>query len=325
MLFRKRCSEVEPVGPDSLALFRLGYQCNNQCRMCSNPAPLESESPSSEELLRRTAFLHDAGFRQVVLTGGEPTKHAGFWSVVDRLGELGMTWDLNTNGRTLSDASRCRDAVSGGMRRAIVSLHSHRRDVTEAITGQRDAQSEAERAIDHLLRREVPVLLNAVILTATYRSIAEYLRYCAMRFGRQTAVKLAFPSSSGRGRDWEGIQLRYSDVRAPLEEAAAAAADAGLSLYCESIPHCILGDATALDMGRSGFGETHYLDDQTGDSLHSIRYIESRWNVYGDACRGCTALARCPGIPLTYAREHGTNEFTPRPSVMTTAASSPQD
>lgn len=311
MLFRKRRPESEAVHRGSLALYRLGYQCNNHCRMCSNPAPEDVENPSVGELVRRLDFLFEEGIRQVVLTGGEPTVNPGFWPVVDRIRALGMVWDINTNGRAFRSAAFSDEAVKRGLRRAIVSLHSHDARISEEITGHADAYDGAVQGIRNLLARGVPVTINFVLLAPNAGSVVEYVEFCARTFGSVGALKIAFPSVSGRGRAWEGARLRYADVAQQIRGARKAATREGVPLSFESIPLCVLGDESAAEMGRSGWGETHYLDDVAGDRLHSIRFLEASWNVFGEACRACSALPRCPGIPLTYAREHGTGELAP--------------
>ena len=62
-------------------------------------------------------------------------------------------------------------------------------------------------------------------------------------------------------------------------------------------------------MGRTGYGETHYLDDASGDLLHGMAHVEASLAVYGPACRDCPALSRCPGVEEAYARRHGLSEL----------------
>ena len=101
-LFKKKVPDDEPVTPQSAVLFRFGEQCNNDCPMCSNTGDASLFFHPTETLLRRAAFLHRSGFRRAVVTGGEPTIHPGFWTVVERLEADGFTWDINTHGRSFA-------------------------------------------------------------------------------------------------------------------------------------------------------------------------------------------------------------------------------
>ena len=98
---RKLRPAERPVDDESISLYRLAEACNNDCPMCSNSGRPEAWFTKTEGLLERVAFLHGQGFRRVVLTGGEPTIHPGFWDVVAALGAHGMTWDVNTMGGPL--------------------------------------------------------------------------------------------------------------------------------------------------------------------------------------------------------------------------------
>src|SRR5436853_919535 len=98
-LFKKKVPDGEPVTPHSAVLFRFGEQCNNDCPMCSNTGEASLFFHPTETLLRRAEFLHRSGFRRAVVTGGEPTIHPGFGTVVERLRPEGSTWAATTHGR----------------------------------------------------------------------------------------------------------------------------------------------------------------------------------------------------------------------------------
>jgi len=75
----------------------------------------------------------------------------------------------------------------------------------------------------------------------------------------------------------------------------------------------VLQDPDARNLGRSAFGESHYLDDATGDRVYSMRHIEAELSAFGEACRGCAAVRRCPGIAHAYAQRYGVEELVPFP------------
>src|SRR4029453_12729514 len=98
--FKKKVPDEEPITPHSAALFRFGEQCNNDCPMCSNTGEAALFFHPTEKLLERAAFLQRCGFRRAIITGGEPTIHPGFWTVVEWLHANGFTGGANTQGRT---------------------------------------------------------------------------------------------------------------------------------------------------------------------------------------------------------------------------------
>jgi MoaA/NifB/PqqE/SkfB family radical SAM enzyme len=315
-LLKKLRPAVEPVTPRSVALFRLGEQCNNACPMCSNSGRPAAFFVATEELLRRVEFLARRGLRAVVLTGGEATIHPGFWDVVEALVAAGIRWDINTNGRRFADPDFAARARQMGLRRAIVSLHSHRRDAGKEIAGLSDrGYDETLRGVQNLaavaLANPSDLMVNCVICRPNLAELVGHLRWCADELGPAVVLKYAFPDTLGKGGEWGGIQLRYRDVAATVRALVAEAATRGIQLELESFPNCVVGDPDRDSCGRSGFGETHYLDDLSGHELYSIRHIESELSVYLKSCGRCAALSRCPGVATAYVTRHGGAEFRP--------------
>ena len=321
-LFKKKVPDDEPVTPRSAALFRFGEQCNNDCPMCSNTGEAALFFHPTETLLQRAAFLHRYGFRRAVVTGGEPTIHPGFWTVVERLAGDGFTWDINTHGRSFAKEGFARRAAAHGLKRAIVSLHSHRPATSATIFGTReDAHHETVTGIGRLVDAEVDVTLNCVLTRLNLGDLDEYLRAGHARYGGRAAFKFVFPSTLGKGGSWAGIAtLRYADVRETVQRLRSTALELGARVLFESFPNCILDDPDAMNLGRSTFGETHYLDDAKGDRIYSMRHIEAELSTFGEACRRCSALPSCPGVSREYAKRYGVDELVPFTSRGTAAA-----
>lgn len=311
-LMRRRIAADLPITGSSLALFRLGEQCNNKCPMCSNSGRPEAFFQPTPELLRRADFLHSVGIRNVIVTGGEPTIHPGFWPVIERLQHHGIQWDINTHGRSFSSIEFTERCAQAGLGRAIVSLHSHIEGDSCLISGM-NARGHAEvlGGIDQLRATTVAVTVNCVLTELMIGNLASYIEFCLARWGVGYTVKLVFPSTAGKGGDWQHIQLRLRDFEQDLQQAVEIAEFRSLKLAFESFPSCIVGDAGIDNMGRGGFGETHYLDDITGDRLYPIRHIEAQFNVFPEICRGCAAVERCSGVAETYLRRYGVGELRP--------------
>ena len=314
-LFRKRIADDAPITTRSAVLFRFGEQCNYRCPMCSNTGERALFFRETDELLRRADVLHQLGFRRAVITGGEATIHPGFWTVVERLFAYGMAWDTNTHGRTYATPGFAQRAVDTGLRRAIVSLHSHVPATSAAIFGMReDAHHGTVAGIEQLLAAGVAVMINCVLSELNLPHAEAYLAWGRERFGPRTTFKFVFPSTIGKGGRWSAIAgLRYRDTRPVVARLQAQAAAQGTRIFFESFPPCVLGDPDARNLGRSAFGESHYLDDATGDRVYSMRHIEAELSGFADACRGCSAVRRCPGVSLAYLKQYGVDELTPFP------------
>lgn len=309
---RKLRSAERPVDAKSISLFRLAEACNNDCPMCSNSGRPEAWFTATEALLKRVDFLAGLGFQRVVLTGGEPTIHPGFWDVVAALNAHAITWDVNTHGRSFSDPAFAARARAQGLERAIVSLHSHDVETSCLIFGCNErGHDETIQGIEGLLSENVWLMLNCVVTTHNAGHLTEYLRWCVERFGTGYTLKVAFPSTTGKGGEWEGLALRYADVMAEVMTMRAAAGELGLRVVFESFPSCVLADPTNQNISRSGFGETHYLDDVSGDRVYPIDHIEAALSAYPETCHSCRAITTCPGVSEGYMMRYGAGEFVP--------------
>jgi len=311
-VMRKRRPSHLPVGPGSIALFRLGEQCNNACPMCSNSGRPAAFHQSTEELVGRVGFLESQGIRRVVVTGGEPTIHSGFWEIIGALRDARIVWDINTHGRSFADETFTDTCIRKGLKRAIVSFHTHILPASRVISGIDDAgHEETIEGIRNLIDGGVATTLNCVITKLNQGSLCAYLRECRDLFGVEHKTKIVFPSTVGKGGDWDGIHISFASVRDEVRAARDLAEELGLAVEFESFPNCILGDPEAKNMGRSGFGETHYLDDITGSNLYSITHIEAQLSMYPERCQPCAALQKCCGISESYAARFGYDELTP--------------
>ena len=134
-LLRRLQASERPVDESSVSLFRFGEQCNNDCPMCSNSGRAQAFFQSADVLIGRVEFLARQGFKKVVVTGGEPTIHPGFWEVIAALNAHGIAWDINSHGRTFADEEFARRACGEGLGRAIISLHSHQVEASCVISG----------------------------------------------------------------------------------------------------------------------------------------------------------------------------------------------
>jgi MoaA/NifB/PqqE/SkfB family radical SAM enzyme len=312
-LIRKLKPAQVEVTPKSLVLFRLGEVCNNDCPMCSNSGRPEAIIINKEALLTRVEMLWEKGFRRVVLTGGEPTIHPAFWDVVKALGQRGMAWDINTHGRGFADPEFAQRSKDEGLERAIVSLHSHIREKSMVIFGVKAAgHEETLKGIENLLGQGTWLMLNHVFTRQNLDDFPAFVAFCAERFGVDYILKVVFPSTLGKGGDWEGIRLRYQQVQPVLVKGLQVATEYGLKLVYESFPSCVLPNPHTKNIGRAGFGETHYLEDIAGDEVFAMENIEAALSVYPEKCGVCRLIERCPGISEDYVRRVGIQELTPQ-------------
>ena len=89
---------IDYPGRLSCVLFFTG--CNFKCPYCHNPELVRGEFPDPHEMTEILAFLAQRkGFLDgVVVSGGEPTLHAGLFQFCRQIKSLGYAIKLDTNG-----------------------------------------------------------------------------------------------------------------------------------------------------------------------------------------------------------------------------------
>ena len=313
-LKRKRPAPLA-IDQQSLVLFRLGEMCNYRCPMCPVTGLRERFFHSVEDLLDRIDYLADLGFRGLVLTGGEPTIHPGFRVAVERIYQYKMDWKINTNASGFAAGELSEFCFDRGLQHAIVSLHSHVPSVSARIFGTKEQEHHLTlRGIEALLVCGVEVMLNCVLTRYNLHHLAEFVAFVAAHFGSDCDLKIAFPNDSGVGKFWEGVDLRYSEVKPFIGEAQQAADELGLALHFEGIPNCVHGNPEPRNFGRSQFGETHYLDERSGRVLRQINQLEQQAAHFSPSCAKCRAANVCSGVTAAYCQQNGFDELKPIPS-----------
>ena len=108
-----------------LMVWNFTNSCNLRCKHCYQQAstPLSNEL-NLEEKLDLVRQLDEAGVAAVALSGGEPTIHPHFKSVIKDLSSRGIFTSAATNGWIYSDQNKLEEAKDLGLRYIEVSVDS---------------------------------------------------------------------------------------------------------------------------------------------------------------------------------------------------------
>ncbi|MCD6415083.1 MAG: radical SAM protein [Planctomycetes bacterium] len=99
-------SERSPLKPSPLVslFWNITYACNYRCEVCFTSAgrrdPEELSTDEAKEVIRRT---HDAGVKDIILSGGEPFMRDDIVEIVAYMAEMGMVARFASNGSLLTD------------------------------------------------------------------------------------------------------------------------------------------------------------------------------------------------------------------------------
>jgi len=104
-------------------MLELTYRCNLNCFFCYNDLDLQGKPLATEDYLRLLDELADLDCMNLILTGGEPLAHPGFFQIGARARELGFMVRIKSNGHALRNriAERLKEEVDPFV--VDISLH----------------------------------------------------------------------------------------------------------------------------------------------------------------------------------------------------------
>ncbi len=213
--------------------FFLTNACNQNCPYClteANRYPYFTELGRNE--FQEHALKHEGS--KISLIGGEPLVHPDFLYFARRVGEMGKTLVLYTNGLGLADESLVRDLVAAAPRLEVrMTFEGFEEDNYRhlAVRGVRQRKLDALANLD---RYRIPTTLGHTILpdedpTQVRESIRRLVEYAKSHdFIRGLTFQAALPLGSARNAG-------YTD---PLS------VDRVMDLVLDAIPHaCDHSDA----------------------------------------------------------------------------------
>jgi len=296
--------------PPKRCIIKLGYRCNNSCLFCHSQEHKLSAWLSVEEAERRILSGQDAGFEQLLFSGGEPTIHPQFEDIAALAGRGCRTFGLITNGRMLSHAPFLKRLLGHGLAYVYLSLHG-RQEIHDKLTRVPGSWAQTMRAIAGLsLCGGVETHVNMVVNSLNLREIPALVRYFATV---QDTVKLKFSLIEPRGAARDDGSLHPHPVE------AAAAVSAGLDLWArlggqwdaigvDGFPHCLDARFRELqdDMYSHGIVALQELADST---IYAVDYNNMRKPspcsgcLLGDECR-CTYSDTLERLGEEWLRPH---------------------
>jgi len=315
--FRRSLREMEALYRARGRLFLLHLDLTWRCPLACAHCYLGPRDPRhSQELPARdwVSFLQQARRRQVVrvvLSGGEPLLHPGFFEVLEACGALGLAVLVKTTGWFPEDVPDrlCRIPFLS----VDVSLHHLDPAVHDAFTGRPGSHRAAVATIEDCARRGIPVRVTRSLVQGVpddggalrrwceerHLPLAESLVVLPVRAGERTAEAsgrggLAAPLPEAQQR--QVLQRLVSGIRkvpAPSGPAEPLCSAGVTRLYVDPsgrISPCV---AWPRPLGhlREGLGAV-----LRGPALREVRRVRQ---AHRDECRDCPLRATCdfcPGI-----------------------------
>jgi len=230
--------EREQVAHEQRAWVRLNYRCNDRCVFCLDADSHDGTDRSREELKQEILENRRRGASRLVLSGGEPTIHPDFTSLI-RLGQLSGYEHIQvvTNGRMFAYPEFLTRAVEAGLDEITFSIHGPDARLHDALTGTRGAYEQAMAGLANALEDGRPIVnVDIVVTRVNVEHLADMLaRLCAAgvrEFELLHVVPFGRAFREGRGR----LFYDFDGARPHLHRAFEVASRPGVHLWLNRFP-----------------------------------------------------------------------------------------
>lgn len=307
--------------------FSLLWDCNEDCLFCAKGKVPEGVKPRFS-LAECRAILKKKrleGFDAVSLDGGEPTLLGWLPDVIRAAADLGYSQvQLLTNAVALANpakVSALKRALgpSGGRPEfgVSVSLHSHERAVSEALTRSRGTFVRTVKGIKNLVSAGIRTNVYHLITELNYRRLPAFADFAAGELAGIGGVTFSYIYPVSHNMDKLFIYPRLSKValhfKRAVEKLRAKNLNAALS-PCGIVPVCLMRGCETL------FTNTVIKNDvvsETRDTAKAgafpffLEIFNAQNKTKPESCSACALTPVCGGLWKFYAERYGTGELLP--------------
>lgn len=178
--------------------FELSPVCNFACKMCyvRRTQKEVQDHPrgilSLEDWLRIAEEAREAGTLYLLLTGGEPLLWPDFWTLYEKLVDMGFLVSINTNGSMIDD-----EAVQRFRKRPPqklnITLYGANDGTYYRLCGAEGVFSRVDQAIRKLVENDLTVKINCSLTPENAADLDWIVDYAKARDCRLTVATYMFP------------------------------------------------------------------------------------------------------------------------------------
>jgi len=236
-------------------------KCNLRCAFCyeipvdGSPHTFEAAPETfSPELYKA---MHDEGWKDVVITGGEPTLMPTFFQAIAECHDQGYEKIIvASNGRRFAYPEFARRARLEGLTHANISLFGHDRIIHDGTTKQRGSFDQTNEGIRNLIAAGIDVSCSVVVNKRNYQTLTPYMDH-VWSLGVRRMLMMGLKPFGGAFVERDKVFYDF-DEGAPFVNA--------------SIRH---GVALGLDITTMGLPSPPF--DTTGtrdDNIRALKYFD---------------------------------------------------
>ncbi len=303
-------------------------ECNQDCLFCVRKVGRETvEGPiktlSKKECFEKIEKYAGEGWKTLVIGGGEPTLREDLPELIKHAVRAGFTGvQIQTNAVRLADkacAERTVNALKKARKRSVsVSLHSHKRVVSERLTQAPGTFDKTIQGIKNLLGLKCKVVLYHILTKYNQEDVPEFVEFVHRSMPEVKAISFSFIFPFGAARKNTFILPQLSKLKEPLKKALWLCDRYGIFhniSTCGTIPLCFMQnfEGDVLNPAKYAGPEDVKLVSSVGEvpERNATEEFHRATKTKPEKCSLCLIEELCPGLWNAYIKQHGVSELEP--------------
>jgi len=172
----------------------LNTHCNEKCLFCSSSFDSNywlSTKAVLEKINIELQSKSDNSTQTIIFTGGEPTLRNDLPQLISFCKQNKCHTILQTNATEITKKLAC-DLKSSGLDLALVSLHSHKSEISDKITQLNGGFYKTVEGIEHLINSNITVNISIVINTLNYSELSKTILWINQKFSKINRFDIGF-------------------------------------------------------------------------------------------------------------------------------------
>jgi MoaA/NifB/PqqE/SkfB family radical SAM enzyme len=217
---------------------RVTWACNNRCRFCLDRDTGRADMRPDDEIKRDIVEGRREGAERLILSGGEPTTHPRFASLVRFGKRAGYRWVQSiTNGRMLSYPRFLAGVIQAGLDEVTVSMHGHTPSLHDELVGVAGAFDQASQGIrSALASKRLVVNVDIVINAHNVDHLPDMLRTFVSWGVREFDLLHLIPFGGAWEASHSDLFYDLAEHADPIRRALAFCRDEGVQLWLNRFP-----------------------------------------------------------------------------------------
>ncbi len=202
----------------------LGYACNHACKCCPcSKEQHKNQFISFNKLKKYIDRMKESGITGVTISGGEPTIHPDFFSVIAYLFEKDISVHILTNGDKFYDRLFCNgflDTIMGNPISITTTFHHYIPEEHEKQNRSHGSFHRTLKGLQYLDRQGVNISIKHCITQSNYSTLESFLRFFTEELSDNIEFQLWGLDFSGlTGFEARSAYISYTEIKQPLENA----------------------------------------------------------------------------------------------------------